>query len=205
LTADCAENADMDLILGQNRVGLDSRSQNLQTCVTTAMKKIAGFLLLACACSHAAVDWHWTFDQTLYAVAPTDTITVSATLFNNSSSDGNVVFGVGVGGTFAGDMQHYYNFHWGPAGQGLSQQFYNLNLAPGESFLFVLGILTPINGSVPLGTYGPDYADLSINSSSRRPDNQFQVVVVPEPSVVALMCIAGIAFMGTRFRRIAKP
>jgi hypothetical protein len=163
------------------------------------LKQIAVILvLLVCARSQASDSVYWNFDRTSYTVTPTDTIEITATLVNDMS--GHFLTNVG-GASFTGDMQLSYDFTFGPAGENFGTQFIGLSLAPGESFQFVWGNLTPINGFVPPGTYGPDPAFLEVGGRQLSPGNFFEVVVVPEPSVVALAFLAGICWFIFKVRR----
>ena len=170
----------------------------------TAMTITALLITLVGPNSRAAVNWYWNFDQTLYTVAPSDVIVVTATLYNDLSSDGNLIFGSGVGASFTGDMQFWYDFRFGRPGENFGEEFLDLNAAPGESFHFTWGSLTPRDGFVPLGTYGPNPAALGINGSGRVPDNSFQVIVVPEPCPPAIAGLAVVAWLGTRLVKRAS-
>jgi hypothetical protein len=165
---------------------------------------MAAFLIIfVCKSSYASMILTWNFDQTVYTVAPTDAILVTATLYNDPLSDGNLVF-QGVGASFTGDMQKLYDFTFGPPDGNFAVQFFNLDLAPGESFPFVWGSLVPIGGFVPPGTYGPDPAFLTLHTTVIFPSNAFQVIVVPEPCSFILAFLACVGLLGAKFIRRAS-
>ena len=102
------------------------------------------------------------------------------------------------GGSFTGDLQAIYDFEFGP-----NAPFLGLSLNPGDDFSFVLGTLTPIGGSVPLGTY-PFCCEAHLefgsvgSSKSLPPANTFAIEVVPEPPTWALCGVGVLAFVSRR-------
>jgi hypothetical protein len=151
--------------------------------------------------------WSWEFDQTHYTVDADDSIVLTATLFNDPSSTEPIT--TSGGASFTGDLQKVYSFTFGPTGNSsdFSDQFIGMNVAPGESFPFVLGILTPIGGLAPLGIH-PFCCEASLTFgnaeglSSQSPTNTFEIEVadVDEPPFTLLIALAAAALAATRYR-----
>ena len=149
--------------------------------------------------------WSWSFDQTEYFVSSSDSIVLHATLFNSPLSTESLTR-ASVPASFTGDLQAIYDFTFGPTGNSSEFffQFLGLNVGPGESFPFVVGILTPIGGSAPAGihpfcceahfTFGSD-----TTLESKAPLNTFQISV-PEPALVGLLGAGMLAFLSVRRR-----
>ena len=156
--------------------------------------------VLLCVPSTASADtiWSWSFDETTFIVGPTDSIVLHATLFNSPLSTEPLTERGGA--SFTGDLQKIYDFTWGP-----DAQYSGLNVEPGDSFSFVLGTLTPIGGSVPIGTY-PFCCEAhlgfgSVSSSAFLPPlNTFEIAVVPEPPIWALWSLGVLPFVWRRLR-----
>ncbi len=156
----------------------------------------------------AETIWAWSFNETNFVVGPTDSIVLQATVFNSPLST-EPIMKIG-GGSFTGDLQAIYDFEFGS-----NAQFLGLSLAPGDDFSFVLGTLTPIGGSVPIGTYQfccEAHLEFgSVGSSTVLPPlNTFEIHVVPENEVVPelptwAMCSVGVMpFIWRRLRAGAR-
>jgi hypothetical protein len=160
---------------------------------------VFGFIQLS-APSTASADtiWAWSFNETKFVVGPTDSIVLEATVFNSPLST-EPIMRMG-GGSFTGDLQAIYDFTFGD-----NTPFLGLSLKPGDDFSFVLGTLTPIGGSVPIGTYPfcceahLEFGSVS-SSSSLLPLNTFEIHVVPEPPTWALCGAGVVAFVWRRLR-----
>lgn len=162
-----------------------------------AILALVWVLGLAPLAARAVVIWSWSFDQTEYVVGPSDSIIVHATLLNDPSSTEALQQIEGVSAFFTGDLQKTYGFTFGPTGDSseFSTQFFSVDLAPGETFSFVWGILTPIGGAVAPGIYAADPASLGLDLpgadlAQMEPTNTFRVRVVPEPPAVILLLTA---------------
>ena len=164
-------------------------------------------LLASPTVASAAPIWSWEFDVTHYTVDADDSIVLTATLFNSpSSTEQLTTFG---GASFTGDLQKVYDFTFGPTGDSsdFGTEFIGMNLAPGESLPFVLGILTPIGGQAPPGIH-PFCCEASLvfgsdtGLTSQSPTNTFvvEVTAVPEPPHILLLALAAAVFTITRFR-----
>jgi hypothetical protein len=167
-------------------------------------------LLAAPSVAFADAIWFWSFDQTEYVVSSSDSVVLHATLFNSPLSTESLTR-ASVPASFTGDLQKVYDFTFGPTGNSSEFffQFEGLNVEPGASFPFVVGILTPIGGSAPVGihpfcceahlTFGSD-----TTLESQAPVNTFQIRV-PEPPLVGLLGAGMLAFLSVhrRVRRFA--
>jgi hypothetical protein len=152
------------------------------------------------------VVWSWSFDQTSYTIGSSDSVPIHATLRNDVSSTDDLRI-TGVGASFTGDLQKTFDFTFGPTGDSsdFGLEFVGVTLSPGAELPFVFGILTPIGGAAPLGTYLADPAFLnlvldSVATGPRYSENTFSVTVVPEPSLMAQMIVGLIAGVALRRR-----
>jgi hypothetical protein len=151
----------------------------------------------------ADMIWSWSFDETEIVVGPSDSIILRATLFNSPLSTESITQSGPP--SFTGDLQYIYDFTFGPTGDSSDwgSEFAGFSVAPGESFPFVLGILTPIGGSAPLGVH-PFCCEAHLvfgsdtTLSSEAPLNTFEihVVPVPEPSLVGLVAVGVLSLVG---------
>ena len=172
---------------------------------------IATLCLVWPAMSHAQV--HWEFNEPVHEVATGDRIVLYATFFNDSASH---VITDGVGGSFAGDLNRYYDVH-----ARFGSPFVGLDLPPGESFEFVFALLIPReipwNGHVPAGVYFSDFDEtfINVNGVLIHPDNGLEIRVtgvppnfaIPEPGTlpfVAGLAGAVISMAWYRRRRLSK-
>lgn len=172
--------------------------------------------LIACsAAAWATPVWSWEFQQDFFIVEPTETIVLQATLHNHDLSAENLTdtFFTGAHAVFNGGPSALYSdfsFSFGPQGGGdwenLFRQFDGIDLAPGESFDFVFGVLTP-NSPLDIGaTYWPGglislppyYLDDICLDSTR-----FEVApaIVPEASTLNLFGIGISMMICMRLRR----
>lgn len=145
--------------------------------------------------------WHWSYNQTVFHVDPTDNILVTATLFNDSTTDH--VRSPGVGASFTGDLQTRYEFIF-----MLGYQFVDLDVPPSGNFPFTFGLLRPLGGSVPRGAiFQADPAFLG--DPDHPPTNSFTIFVdgaprpVPEPGTLPFVVgIAAMVALSSLFRRV---
>ncbi len=123
----------------------------------------------------------WQFNTPHYTVSSTDSILVTATVFNDS--DLPVTFD-SAGAIFAGDFQKIFDFT--PL-----FDFVGKSTPAHGSLLFTFGSLSPVGGMAPEGVYVADPASIRFVPS---PDlipslNGFDVTVVPEPTLVGLAAL----------------
>lgn len=178
------------------------------------MRFLSSISLLTClallgpsSVASAAPIWSWTFDDTHYTVDTDDSIVLSATLFNSPLSTEPIT--TAGGASFTGDLQKIYAFTFGPTGNSgdFNDQFIGMNVEPGDSFAFVLGILTPIGGSAPPGTH-PFCCEASLSFgtaaglTAAAPSNTFVVEVsaVDEPPYILLLALAAVVLTFNRYR-----
>jgi hypothetical protein len=158
--------------------------------------------LTAPSTASADTIWWWSFNETNFVVGPTDSIVVRATVFNSPLST-EPIMKIG-GGSFTGDLQAVYHFEWGS-----NDPFLGLSLNPGDEFSFILGTLTPIGRSVPIGTY-PFCCEAHLefgsasSSTSQPPINTFEIQVVPEPPTWAMWAVGVVPFIWRRLRAGAR-
>jgi hypothetical protein len=128
----------------------------------------------------AQLGVHWQYKQTVFEVTPTSSVYIQGVLFNDSADH---LLTSGAGGSFSGDLQKRYDFH-----VSFGSEFVGLDLPPGKSLTFSWGLLTPIDGFVPPGTYHSDPAFINLNGNLIYPDNQFEIRVsaVNPPPVSAV-------------------
>jgi hypothetical protein len=158
----------------------------------------------------AAPIWSWEFDVTHHTVDADDSIVLSATLFNSALSTEPIT--TSGGASFTGDLQQIYSFTFGSTGNSseFSNQFIGMSVEPGESFSFVLGILTPIGGHAPPGTH-PFCCQASLTFGTAAglteepPSNTFVVEVseVSEPPSILLLALAAAVLTINRYRGLA--
>jgi hypothetical protein len=165
-------------------------------------------LMITPSTVRADIVWSWSFDQAAYVVGPSDSIIVRATLFNEPSSTEDLKQIQGVGAIFSGDLQKTYNFTFGPTGNSseFSLQFFGVDLAPGQSYPFIYGSLTPIGGAASPGIYPADPATIGLDlpgtaSVQTNSLNTFSVQVVPEPSTMFLFGTGVACLTAGRLRR----
>jgi len=163
------------------------------------------FLAFSAGTSRADLVASWSFDAPAGTVGPTDTIALDATVTNDSSSTENIT-SVTLASIDEGTFSGVYGFGFGPLGDGDPfTQFSGLDLAPGASFGFVLGLFTPVGGSAPTGTYSIASADMVFNGADLSSANGFERTVasaaVPEPSTLLLLGsgLAGLAMLKRRW------
>ncbi len=141
--------------------------------------------------AQAALFWDWNFTNNFQTVGPTDSIVAKGRITNLAGSDSNLTFQNFGTATYSNGPTAQYSFEWALAGN-FFEQFFALNLAPGESFDFVFGTLTPYGGT-PVGFYyffgGLELADTESGEIFRK--FNFKVTgpshVIPEPSTFFLL------------------
>ena len=167
---------------------------------------VSAALLLASVQAHALTMWGWSFDQqNLGVVSGTDAIDANITVFNLIGSTENLkVTGVGFGGQAAALAGNAWSTEY--AGQisnfGMLGYLATVGVAPGESFSFTLGQLTPDANGAAAGdysTYGTLYAK---GGQAVYGKLSWQVAAVPEPEAYALL-LAGLAVVGLARRKSA--
>lgn len=146
-------------------------------------------------------EWSWKFVQTEYIVGPSDSVLINAMITVAPSSP--IPLQVhGIGGGYGGDLQKIYS---SKMGEIWDYQKYPSSLAPGQSITLSWLQLTPLNPLSP-GRYPGDYYDLGLavepNTAAivMRPENNFTIVVVPEPAPVSFV-LAGISLLFLLARR----
>jgi hypothetical protein len=126
------------------------------------------------------IDWRWSFDQAEYVVGPSDSISLSATVFLRPEAPGPITGPASI--IFQGTLFALYNMQLG------DPRLADVNIPPGGSFRFTFGRLTPKSPIAP-GTYrnSPDQPLLQFdNVGWRISDSPLVIHVVPEPSPLAL-------------------
>ena len=145
---------------------------------------ISGLVFALCASSaHAALIVSWSIDLPTQVAGPSDILTIDSTIRNDNSSDSNINLETAIVGTavLLTDFEAYYDFVFGTSGN-FFEQFNGIVLAPGDSYGFVYGTLTPFREVAP-GTYAS--GDLKINTDPplggylSATNGPFQVTVVP--------------------------
>jgi len=128
---------------------------------------IIGFLGAFPTKAFSAPIWHWAFDQPIQVVSPADTVTFTATLFNDPASteviygSANKELGYWVKGASCCSVELLNQYTLQNPGVGgdvrvspnFFDQFNNLILAPGQNFNFTYLYLLPKNGAADTGTY----------------------------------------------------
>lgn len=128
---------------------------------------IFGLLNIFPAKAFSAPIWHWAFDQPIQTVSPTDTVTFTATLFNDPASTemiygpANRDLGYWVKGASccSAELLNQYTLQNPGVGGDVRvspnffDQFNNLILAPGQNFNFTYLYLLPKNGNADIGAY----------------------------------------------------
>lgn len=110
----------------------------------------AGLLAAACGAAHAGVSLSWDMKQWSYTLAPSETLELRATVFNEASATEHLLgsrflaaYGEGIG--------EAYDFLMPTL--SLAEQFAGMDLAPGQSMDFVFGRLVPVGGKAAPGGY----------------------------------------------------
>lgn len=187
------------------------------------LKLVIGFSpivlsLVFCLASRADRIWDWEIEEPVQVVSPTDTVVVLATLHNDASStvllDGFergpleviAVMSSVDRGDFLSDL---FTFDYGPLGEEtLQEQFFGAEIAPGESFSFVLYNLTPAEGAFPAGTYRNSANDFALMGfgpgSGFKSGGPVEVVVIPEPASLALLALPILGVLICHRRQIRR-
>jgi len=138
---------------------------------------VTGLSALAPRSASATYIADWSFDDPVQTVGPFDSVTMEATLVNLSTSGEHI-----LGSDLTVMIYHFgttspnYSFSFGP----VFIQFAGLDLAPGESFGFTFGTLTPVAPPVPFGVYSSPHSILQLQGTDFDAGT-FEVHVVPEP------------------------
>jgi hypothetical protein len=139
----------------------------------------------------------WQYDTTSYVVSPTDTITVSATVFSSSDTPYLIK---GGGESYTGSSQYFYGVTW--------LDFLGGETVPAHGTLHFNFIkLSPIGGYVQPGVYNSDsafinFAGIDDVSAVVYPQNSFQITVaVPEPSTAPLAGVGLVLLFVVRLRK----
>ncbi len=179
---------------------------------------IVGLSLLWCLASHAGLIWDWEIDNPSQVRSPTDIVPVFATLHNDVVStvllDGferGPLEGIAIG-SLVGDADFppgLFEFDGGPLGeQTLQEQFFGAEIAPGESFSFVLYTLVPTAGAVPAGTYTIPVNDIALHGfgpgSGFKAGGAVEVIVVPEPASLGFVPLLTLGLLGLRRRQLRR-
>jgi len=116
----------------------------------------------------------WYFNNEHYTVTPSETIQVFATVTN--SFEVPITIG-GYSGSFSGELQKSYKYTFNP--------YEMLGTVPAMGVRsFEFGVLTPVGGFVSPGKYYSDPAWYDFGLGIQGSDNAFDIVVVPEPTVL---------------------
>lgn len=118
------------------------------------------FVTIICAVPvRAELDWMMRLDQPTLRVSPHDVVTITGTLINKPESTENLgVFTSGASGP-PGDynMAVFLNIcpGWSFEVDGVffAEQFVGVDLAPGETFDFILGQCIPPDGGYPIRSF----------------------------------------------------
>jgi len=166
-------------------------------CTCTLLSLI---LLATAGPANASLTWEWSINDWEPTVGQTDSIVLTASLYNYESSSEAITAASFVDATVNLNENIPYNFAF--AEGGLAQQFSNLYLNPGELYTFTFGTFTPVESVDPgqylLGSFAMELQDEQSNISSFSPDRDLWVTVeesngpindVPEPSSVFLLLI----------------
>ncbi|MCC5885060.1 MAG: PEP-CTERM sorting domain-containing protein [Gammaproteobacteria bacterium] len=144
----------------------------------------------------------WSFDEPIGTAGPTDHLVARVTIFNEATSTRNLVdddlITIGVGsGSFG--LQYDFSFS-----EFAALNLPGLNLAPGQSFSFVLGMFSPLLFSVELGTYqiNDAFTRILLGSGPVAASNSFErtivAAIVPEPGTLVLFATALFGLFGMR-------
>lgn len=156
--------------------------------------------------ANATLIAEWDFDDHNQNVLTTDTITLYATIYNNSTDNEtvsalNAIFSLG-------NANSDYLFSFGNYRS-------IIDLAPGESANFFFGTLNPIGGEAHVGDYSTRLSRLAINTSSGNWHNaqtNFSWTATaapapapaPEPATMLLFGTGLVALVGSRIRKNKK-
>ena len=165
--------------------------------------------------AQATLQWSWDFDDYHPVVAPTDSVSLHATLYNDASSTEHITEASFYGRQAV--LNPHLPYQASSTYADFMAQLAGLDLAPGEIFNFVFMVLSPVGGSAPVGEYGwvgdmslafvdqhgwpsgwfPDH-DLHLTVAEHEPGGE-----VPEPAS-AMLVVIGLIGAGYCRTRVAR-
>ncbi len=156
---------------------------------STMSTTLMAILLLAAQSAQARVIWDWDFVNPFNEVGQRATVVMNARITVDARSTEAFAWDGARGWAYLNSWPLWkaYTFSFGPAG-GFSffDQFRGVTIAPGESFDFVFGVLSPRNGLARVGSYTSTYQAFFLSGLGRRHNHYFQVDV-PEPAAWGLL------------------
>lgn len=164
-------------------------------------------LMLVPLASHALLLVDFEITNTPLTAGPSDSLTINGRLTNALGSDENLTTLNGAAYS-PGALFGIYQFSFGIGGNFFNQ-FSGINLAPGSSFDFIFGDLTPVTSPVAEGTYTSSEFTFSFSDSQGvqqniTSQNLFSVTVrnqaIPLPGTLALFGL-GLAGLGMVLKR----
>lgn len=171
---------------------------------------VCAALAAASGLSHASLSFSWSLLDWNPVVTGNEAVKLHAQIYNDASSSEKLL-GSRLLQRSADGIADAYAF--ADALPGLNEQLQNMVLDPGQGFDFLFGLLLPINGPLPPGSYygggfALSFADDAGGVVSWSPDRNLLIEVregegqpLPEPATPALMLLAAGAAWLVRQRR----